>query len=65
MQAAAKVFAAPGDALDDRDIFIRVARTLGQPVPYASAADVRAAIAEMLKDNGAYAGLGSITSRGP
>ncbi len=37
-----------------------VAQALGQPVPYASAAEVRAAIAEALKDNAAYAGLGAI-----
>ncbi len=65
VQAAAKVFAAPGEALDDRDIFIRVAQALGQPVPYATAAEVRAAIAESLKDNAAYAGLGAIDFRRP
>jgi predicted molibdopterin-dependent oxidoreductase YjgC len=60
VQAAAKVFDAPGDALDDRDIFLRVAQTLGQPLPFQSAADVRAAIAEALKDNPAYADLATL-----
>ena len=59
VQASAKVFSPPGEALDDREIFFRVARALGQPLAYASAGDVRVAIAEMMKDNPAYASLGS------
>jgi hypothetical protein len=65
VQPAARVFAAPGDALDDREIFFRVATTLGQPLPYATAGDVRAAIAETLKDNPAYASLGGISFARP
>ena len=65
VQPAARVFAAPGEALDDREIFFRVARALGQALPYTTAADVRAAIAEMLKDHPAYAGLGSISFARP
>src|SRR5262245_9530441 len=60
VQPAARVFAAPGDALDDREIFLRVATALGSPLPYRSPADVRSAIAEQLASNAAYAGLGSI-----
>jgi anaerobic selenocysteine-containing dehydrogenase len=60
VQPSAKVFAAPGDALDDREIFFRVARAIGQPLPFGSAADVRAAIADALKDQSGYAGLATI-----
>jgi NADH-quinone oxidoreductase subunit G len=65
VQPAAKVFAAPGDALDDRDIFVRVAEALGQTLPWKSAADVRAAIAAQLKDNPSYATLESISFARP
>jgi hypothetical protein len=54
------VFAAPGEALDDREIFFRVARAIGQPLPYASANDVRAAIAATLASHPGYAELAAI-----
>jgi NADH-quinone oxidoreductase subunit G len=60
VQTAARVLAAPADALDDRDIFLRVATALGTPLPYQSSAHVREAIAQQLASNAAYAGLGSI-----
>jgi NADH-quinone oxidoreductase subunit G len=60
VQASSRVFAAPGDALDDRDILIRVSRAIGQPLPYQSVAEVRAALATTLASNPAYANLGSI-----
>ena len=65
VQPAARVFAAPGDAVDDRDIFLRVAAALGSPLPYRSPADVRAAIAEQVATNTAYAELGSIAFSRP
>ena len=65
VQPAAKVFPAPGDAMDDRDIFVRVAQSLGQPMPWKSAAEVRAALAAHLKDNPGYAALGSISFSRP
>ena len=65
VQPAAKVFSSPGDAMDDRDIFIRVAEALGQPMPWKSSADVRAAIAAQLKDNPGYAELDSISFARP
>ena len=65
VQPAARVFSAPGDALDDREIFFRVARVLGQALPYSTPADVRTAIADMLKDHPAYASLGSISFARP
>ncbi len=61
VQAAARVFAPPADALDDRDIFRKVAQALGQEFPWKSPAEVRAAVAEQLKDLPAYAGLASIS----
>ena len=57
VQPAARVFAPPGEALDDCEIFLRVARALGDALPYASAGDVRAAIAAHLAGNPAYANL--------
>jgi hypothetical protein len=51
--------------MDDRDIFMRVAEALGQPMPWKSSADVRAAIAAQLKDNPAYAALDSISFARP
>jgi len=60
VQAAAKVFDPPADALDDREIFFRVAAALGQTLPWRTAADVRAAIASHLANVPAYAGLGTI-----
>jgi NADH-quinone oxidoreductase subunit G len=60
VQPAARVFAPPGDALDDREILFNVARALGQELPFRSAHEVRAAIAELLSANPAYASLGSV-----
>jgi NADH-quinone oxidoreductase subunit G len=65
VQAAARVFAPPGDALDDREIFMRVARALGNTLPYQSPAAIREAIAQMLASNPAYASLGSIAFSRP
>jgi predicted molibdopterin-dependent oxidoreductase YjgC len=57
VQAAAKVFDAPADARDDRDILLAVAKASGQALPYTGPADVRAALAEALAGHPAYAGL--------
>jgi NADH-quinone oxidoreductase subunit G len=65
VQAAARVFAPPGGALDDREIFLRVAKALGTPLSYQSPAAIREAIAEMLASNPAYADLGSISFARP
>jgi NADH-quinone oxidoreductase subunit G len=65
VQAAAKVFDAPGDALDDREIFMRVADSLGQPTPWKTAAQVRAAIAAQLNDVAGYSSLGAISFARP
>jgi NADH-quinone oxidoreductase subunit G len=65
VQAAAAALDAPGDALDDRAILLRVAQAIGQPLPYSSPADVRAAIAEALAGNPAYVDLGALTFARP
>ena len=39
VQGAAKVFDAPGEARDDREIFLAVAKATGQAVPFASVAE--------------------------
>ncbi len=59
------MFASPGEARDDRDIFIDVAKAIGQPLPYTSAAEVRAALADALSSNPAYAELRSLTFARP
>ncbi len=60
VQAAARVIAPPADALDDREIFVRVAGALGQELAWTSEAQVRAAIAAELADVPAYASLATI-----
>jgi NADH-quinone oxidoreductase subunit G len=60
VQGAAKVFDAPGDARDDRDIFLAVAKATGQAVPFSTVAELRLALADALADNPAYAGLADI-----
>lgn len=45
VQAASRVIAPPGEALDDWQILVNVARALGLTVPYSTSADVRRAIA--------------------
>jgi NADH-quinone oxidoreductase subunit G len=65
MQAAAKVFAAPEDARDDRDVLMAVARAIGQPLPWSSISDLRGAMADALADNPAYAELRSVVFARP
>jgi NADH-quinone oxidoreductase subunit G len=60
VQGAAKVFDAPGEARDDRDIFLAVAKATGQAVPFASVKEVRQALAEALEGNPAYAGVANL-----
>jgi NADH-quinone oxidoreductase subunit G len=65
VQASARVFAPPGEALDDREILVRVADALGRSLPYASPTDVRAAIAAQLPDHPAYANLTELSFARP
>jgi len=60
LQGAAKVFDAPGEARDDRDIFLAVARATGQTPPFSSVAELRSALGEALAGNTAYADIANI-----
>jgi len=65
VQAAARALPLPGDAKDDREILLRVARATGQPLPYQTADDVRAALADALEHLPAYRDLRAITFARP
>ena len=65
VQAASRAIAPPADAMDDRDVFLRLAAALGQPLPLKTVADVRAALADALSGNPAYAGLAAVTFARP
>src|SRR5690606_32196104 len=65
VQAAARAFEPPGDARDDREIFMKVAGVLGQPLPFATVEDVREALAVALEGNPAYQGLRALTFARP
>ncbi len=65
VQTAARVFAPPGDALDDREIFLRVGTALGSPLAFQSATQVREAIASQLASNPDYANLGAVNFARP
>jgi NADH-quinone oxidoreductase subunit G len=65
VQAASRAIAPPADAMDDREVFLRVAAALGQPVPYKTVEEVRAALAQALSSNPAYEGLEAMTFARP
>ena len=65
VQAAARAFPPPGEALDDRDILIGVAAAVGQSVPYRTAEDVRDAMATALEGHPAYHDLRTLTFARP
>jgi NADH-quinone oxidoreductase subunit G len=65
VQAAGRVFAAPADARDDREIFLALAKAVGAALPFASVAEVRSALADALASNPAYADLRAITFARP
>jgi NADH-quinone oxidoreductase subunit G len=65
LQAAARVLAAPGDALDDWKIFVGVARALGTTLDYADAGQIRAELARALAGNARYEGLTSLAFARP
>jgi len=58
VQAAARAIAPPGEALEDWQILVNVARSLGLTLPYRSSSDVRRAIAAAL--SGAYADVDTL-----
>ena len=61
LQFASRAFPAPGEALEDAAIVLKVAKATGHDLGYASGAAVRAAIAETLPDEPGVAGIGSAT----
>jgi NADH-quinone oxidoreductase subunit G len=65
VQAAARAFPPPADALDDREIFLRVAAALGQTLPFKTVSDVREALAGTLESNPAYRELRMMTFARP
>ncbi len=61
----AQAVAPPGDAMEDWQILVNVAVTLGVALSYASAAQVRADIAAAAPGKTGYADLGGVTFRRP
>ncbi len=60
VQATARAVTPPGDAMEDWQILVNVAVTLGVALTCTSAAQVRAEIAAALPDQAGYAGLAQI-----
>jgi NADH-quinone oxidoreductase subunit G len=65
LQGAARVIAPPGDAMEDWQILVNVAVSLGAHLDYTTAADVRAAAATTLAGNPAYSELTSLAFTRP
>ncbi len=61
VQGASRVLVPPGEAKEDWRIFVEVAAAMGQPLPYRTAHDVRAAIARSLASEPGYAALASLS----
>jgi len=60
VQAASRALPPPGDAMEDWQILANLAVALGVQQPYRSASEIRAAIADRLAGQAAYAGLRTI-----
>jgi NADH-quinone oxidoreductase subunit G len=65
IQAASKVIAPPGEAVEDWHILTSVAVAFGLPFDYKSSSDVRADIARRLTGKPAYESLGSQSFKRP
>ncbi len=61
LQFASRAFPAPGEALDDTAIVLKVARAAGHDLGYTSGTAVRAAIAEMLPGEPGLDGIAAAT----
>ena len=61
VQGAARVLAPPGDAMEDWQTLVNVAVSIGVPLVYANAAQVRTDIAEAMAHAPAYAGMATMT----
>jgi predicted molibdopterin-dependent oxidoreductase YjgC len=65
LQAAARAFNAPGDALEDWQIFVNLGAALGTTFGYTSSAHVRGDLAKALAGNARYEGLTSLAFARP
>ena len=65
LQGTARAIAAPGEAMDDWQIIVKLAEALGAHLAYASAAGVRAGIADRFGDVAGFEGLATLTFARP
>jgi NADH-quinone oxidoreductase subunit G len=65
LQAAARALTAPGDAMEDWQIFVNLGAALGSPFDYATSAHVRGELARALAGNPRYEGLTNISFARP
>jgi NADH-quinone oxidoreductase subunit G len=65
LQAAARALTAPGDAMEDWQIFVNLARALGQAFDYTDSAHVRGELAGALSGNPRYDGLSAVAFARP
>jgi NADH-quinone oxidoreductase subunit G len=66
VQTASKALTPPGDAMEDWQILVNLAMTLGvKGMDFASSAHVRAELAELLKEHGGYRDLASLSFTRP
>jgi NADH-quinone oxidoreductase subunit G len=65
VQPAARAVAPPGDAMEDWQILVNVAVTLGVAVTYTSAAKIRADIAAAMPDTAGYADIAQVAFARP
>ena len=65
VQAAAQAVKPPGDAMEDWQILVTVAVTLGVPLTYASSAAIRADIAAAMAGHAGYADLARLAFARP
>ena len=65
LQATARAIPAPGDAMEDWQILVRIGAALGVPFDYSSTAHVRADIAARFPDTKAFEGLTKLAFNRP
>ena len=65
IQAASQAVVPPGDAMEDWQVLVNVAVSLGVPMSYSSSAHVRADIAAAMSDRPGYADLARIAFARP
>jgi len=65
LQAAARALQAPGEALEDWQIFVNVGLALGVSLTYTNSQEVRADLAAALADNPRYGGLTTVAFARP